>query len=423
MIKRLTRLIRSDTAKDASTMTIGTAVAALLAAVFFIIAARRLGPKEFGIFSLATAASFMFADMVDLALNAALVRFVAAERNKEEGKAEKYMKYILKIKLGIGMLLMVIVALFAPILSKLLFGSPLPTILFLTGLGTAFQLLYTFGIAHLQAIQRFAKAAFLTALLPGLRLVGLLLLLFFSSMTTTPTLVIYFSATAILIAVSMVVIPRGYLFVRGEGEIAKPFLKYTLPLSAGFAIAAVSGRIDNFILANLSGSTAVGFYAAAFRLFTPFQFLAGSLSTVFAPRFAGFTNLSEARSYFRKGILAICLMSFGLLIFLPFSPFIINLFYGSDYVQSVSVLRILFFGFALFLLQVPFTSTILFYLAKTRVFALISGVQLILIVVGNFALIPRFQENGSAMAFLATQLMVLVMLAIYTLLQLREEKT
>ena len=422
MIKRIIRLIRSDTAKDASTMTVGTAVAALLAAVFFIIAARRLGPKEFGIFSLATAASFMFADMVDLALNSALVRFVAAERKNKEGKAEKYLKYILKIKLGIGALLLVVVVLFAPLLSKLLFGSPLPTIVVLTGVGTAFQLLYTFGIAHLQAIQRFAKAAFLTALLPGLRLVGLLLLLFFSLMTTIPTLIIYFSATAILIVMSTVVIPRGYLFVRGEKEVVGQFLKYTLPLSAGFAIAAVSGRIDNFILANLTGPTAVGVYAAAFRLFTPFQFLAGSLSTVFAPRFAGFTNLSEARSYFRKGILAICLLSVGLLFFWPFSPLIIQLFYGAEYVRSISVLRILFFGFALFLLQVPFTSTILYYLAKTRVFAIISGVQLILIVVGNFVLIPRYQENGSAMAFLATQLVVLILMAGYSIHKLHEVK-
>lgn len=421
MLQRVTRLIRSDTAKDASAMTAGTGAGAVTAAVFFIIAARVLGPEHFGVFSLATAASFMFADMFDLALNAALVRFVSRELRKESGESDLYLKFILKVKLGIGLILLTLSIVFSGFFSKVLFGNPLPAVLILTGMGTAFQLIYTYGVAHLQARRRFAGAAGAIALVPAVRLVGLLVLFVIRSMGTLQILLVYFLATPIGIGVTALMAPRTFLKANQENRVAKKFLGYALPLTAGFTIAALSGRIDNFILANLSGSEAVGYYAAAFRLFTPFQFLSGSLSTVFAPRFSSFANSGQARTYFKKGILATVLMSTGLLLFLPLAPLLIELFYGADYARSVPVLRILFFGFAVFLLQVPFTATILYYLAKTRVFALISGVQLILIVAGNLVLIPRYEEGGSAMAFVGTQLVVLALMAAYSFVKLKDK--
>lgn len=420
MYRTLLKLVKTQTAKDASVMTIGTAAGAVLAAGFFIVAARILGPEKLGIFSLATAASFMLADIFDIALNTSLIRFVAAELSRESGKEEKFLKLIFKIKLAVGVVLLLSIALLATPLSKLIFGRPMPEVLLLIGLGTGFQLIFTFGITHLQARKKFNKAAAGLIMLPGLRLLGILGLLVVRSIETLSSLAVYFFATPIAAVTMMFLAPAGFFKVKGESEVAKKLLRYNLPLTAGFAIAAIGGRIDNFIIANIMGSAAVGFYSAAFRLFAPIQFLAGSLATVFAPRFAGFEKLQEAKTYFKKTILAISLASIALLCFLPFSRFFIKLFFGNDFLPSVSVLRILFFGFAVFLLQVPFTSSILYYFAKSRVFALISGCQLVLIVTANLLLVPKFHENGAAFAFLLTQLIVLALLISYSFIQFQK---
>ena len=422
MYRRLIKPLRSQTAKDASAMTVGTAAGAILALGFFIIAARTLGPEKLGILFLATTASFMFADIFDVALNTSLVRFVAAEIRKKTGEEEKFLKFIFKLKLGIGIALLAIIGLLATPLSTVMFGRPIPEILLLIGLGTGFQLIFTFSIAHLQARKDFIRAAGGIVMLPGVRLLAILALLAGKRIETLSTLAVYFFSTPIAAATMLAVAPRSFFKAHGENQVARTLLKYNLPLTVGFAIAAVASRIDNFILANLSGSQAVGYYAAAFRLFTPLQFLAGSLSTVFAPRFAGFERIQEVKTYLGKTILAISLMSLGLLAFLPFSRLLIQLFYGVDFLPSVSVLRILFLGFAVFLMQAPFTSVILYYLSKPRVFALVSGLQLILVVAANLVLIPRFQQNGAAIAFLITQLAGLAMLSLYALKKLQKVK-
>lgn len=420
MYQKIKKLLFTQTAKDASVMTISTAIASVIAAIFFILAARLLGPAEFGLFSLATAASFMFADVFDIAINTSLIRFVSRELRKGDGEEDKYLKFIFKTKYLIGFVLVITVGIIAVPLSRLLFAQSLPRVLFLVSIGTAFQLIYTFGLSHLQARREFVKAGASIVSLPLIRLFGFLSLIVVRSVKVMSTLVVYFFTVPIAAFVALTLAPKSFLRVSHERRVARKFFRYSLPLTAGFALATVSGRIDNFILANLAGSTAVGFYAAAFRLFTPVQYLTGALSTVFAPRFASFENKQQVTEYFRKSLLAMGALSFGVLLAIPLSPLIIRLFYGIEYQSSVVVLQILAIGFSAFLLQAPFTSTILYYFAKTRIFAVINAVQLAIIVLANLFFIPIFQEKGSAIAFIFTQFVVLVVLAAYTLNKLKK---
>jgi len=414
MYQKLISLLKTQTAKDTFVITAATGGGAVLAAVFFILVARLLGPENLGIFSLATALSFMLADLVDVALNSSLVRFVAAELAKEVGEAEKYLKFILKVKLTLGVAFVLLSTLLARPLSNLAFGKPMPQILSLTGLGTGLQLLYTFSLAHLQARKQFIKAGIGMVLLPGLRLLAILGLLLLRSLNTVSALVVYFLVIPLATFPILRMAPIKFLKAKQDSQIARKLFAYNLPLTLGFSLAAVAGRIDNFILGNLAGATAVGYYSAAFRLFAPVQYLAGSLATVLAPRFSTFQENQVAKTYIKKAILAIGAMAIVMLAFLPFSSLIIQVFYGQAYAPSVSVLRILFVGYALFFLQAPFTAILLYYFAKTRFFAIITFFQLLLIVIANIVLVRHFQENGAALAFLLTQLMMLGVLVTYT---------
>ncbi|OGY18476.1 MAG: hypothetical protein A2900_03560 [Candidatus Chisholmbacteria bacterium RIFCSPLOWO2_01_FULL_50_28] len=419
MYRKLIPLLKTQTAKDTMVTTVATGGGALLAAVFFILAARLLGPENFGIFSLATALSFMLADIFDIALNSSLVRFVAAEIEKTDGEEEKYLKLILKVKLAIGLGFILLSSIFAAPLSMIAFGKAMPQILSLTGLGTGLQLLYTFSLAHLQARKEFVKAGIGMVLLPLLRMLGILGLLLFLSLGTVSALVVYFFVIPLATIPLLFMAPTAFLKTKGDLKIARKLFGYNLPLTVGFALAAVAGRIDNFILGNLAGTASVGYYAAAFRLFAPVQYLAGSLATVLAPRFSTFQEDRTAKTYVKKAIVALGALTIGMLAFLPFSRLIIQLFYGSAYAPSVPVLRILFLGYAAFFFQAPFTAILLYYFAKTKLFAIIALVQLAIVVTANLILVPRLGESGSALAFLITQFLCLGILASYTVYRLR----
>ncbi len=413
MIRKLLKLANTQTAIDATYMTVATGVSAVIAAIFFILVARLTGPETLGLFSLATAASFMFADIFDIAINNTLIRHVAKELERNEQKASQFLKFTLKFKLVIGVAIVIVVTSFAGMLSKLLFGNSLPFIMMLVGIGTALHLLYTFTISHLQARKQFLKAAFGIILIPILRLTGLALVVAYKMLRLTSILSAYFFSLPVAAAMLIMSSSRTFLKVKNENMIAKQFLRYNIPLTAGFALASIGGRIDNFILANLADPKSVGFYAAAFRLFTPIQFLAGSLSTVFAPRFAGFESSQKAKKYFTKSLVGITLLSIVLLLAIPFSSFIVNLFYGSAYIPSIPVLQILFFGFAALMLQAPFSSLILYFFSKPKVFTFVSLIQLIFIITADSILIPKFQEIGASIAFVITQGVVLLIFATY----------
>jgi O-antigen/teichoic acid export membrane protein len=420
MYQKIVQIFKTETLKDVSIMTIATGISALLAALFFILVARLTNPEKLGIFSLATAASFMFADIFDVALNASLVRFVSRELNKEKSLEDKYLKFVFKLKILVAIGLIVLIFFFKKPISKLVFGNPLEQIILLVGVGTGFHLIFTFTIAHLQARKLFFKAAQSLVLLPTIRLIGLLIVVVLRQVTVVNLLYAYFVSTLLAIIPVMLMAPRKYFQATNEYSIARKFFRYNLPLTTGFSLSAVSGRVDNFILANLASSVAVGFYSAAFRLFSPLQFLVGSLATVFAPRFASFSNKEQAKIYLKKTILLAITLTSLLLLAYPLAPFIIRTLFGDDFLPSVPSLRILLFGFSIFSLQTPFISVIMYYFSKPKVFALISLVQLILIITLNLLFIPRLAQVGAALAFLVTQIIILIFIITYVLRKMNE---
>ncbi len=413
MYKKLIKLLKSQTAKDASAMTIATGVSAVVAAMFFILVARILGPEKLGIFSLATAASFMFADIFDIAMNSSLIRFVARERVSNKVKANRFLKYIFKLKIKISLSLIVLLTLFSSPLSRLLFGKSLPNILILTSIGTGFQLLMSFAIYHLQARNEFFKAGSSIVILPTIRLMAFIILLLIDQVNVLSILMAYFFSTPLATVIATKFAPTDFFQVKNEKIVAKEFLNYNIPLTIGFSMAAIGGRIDSFILANIASAKAVGYYSAAFRLFTPFQFLAGSLSTVFAPRFSSFSEIKQVKNYILKAIGLTGLLSFGLILMYPFSSFIIKTIFGLEFLPSSPPFRILIFGFAVFILQAPFISTIMYYFSKAKTFAIIAFFQLVLITTFNLILIKKYQESGAALAFLITQIIILIIAGLY----------
>ena len=94
------RVFATVTFRQSSITFTGTFVNGVLGAVFYILAARFLGPANFGLLSVAIAVLTLVSDIGDLGTDTGLVNFVSKYAHKKSTKAKKFLKLGLKIKLS-----------------------------------------------------------------------------------------------------------------------------------------------------------------------------------------------------------------------------------------------------------------------------------------------------------------------------------
>ncbi len=95
------------------------------ALIFSILLARFLMPEKFGIYSLAISTAFLFSAFSGLGIETALVRYLSfflGKRNKAQAKT--YMKYLLKIKISLVLLMSFLLLVFAYPISIYVYKKP-----------------------------------------------------------------------------------------------------------------------------------------------------------------------------------------------------------------------------------------------------------------------------------------------------------
>jgi O-antigen/teichoic acid export membrane protein len=177
-------------------------------------------------------------------------------------------------------------------------------------------------------------------------------------------------------------------------------LRYSLPLffvSLGFWIAT---EIDTVMLGYLRTDAEVGIFSAAKQIIIKLPHIAVAISMGTMPLFAKMSddNKDELRKLFYK-LLRYNSVIFGLimLIILFLSWWFMPLIYGQEYAQSYVPLILLAPYLVMFSYSI-FLSTLLDYkgLAKKRAFNL--SITVILNIILNYLLIPKFGINGAAVA-------------------------
>ena len=103
------------------------------------------------------------------------------------------------------------------------------------------------------------------------------------------------------------------------------------------------GRVDTVTLARVAGRASAGYYAAAYRLLGPFDLIGAAFATVYFSRLSGYSEDRERWSRVRRhGALVLAAISAaGTAVLFVAAPWVIRLFYGPEYGQSVGPARIL----------------------------------------------------------------------------------
>lgn len=422
MKQSLFKIFKTSTFRYSSVTFIATIINGALGAIFFICVARFLGPSDYGLFTVSMATLTLTADIGNLGTDTGIVNFVSRYIKTDSVRAYKFMKLALKTKFVVGMFISITGIFFAETISERVFHKPeLGMLLQIAFIGVFAQLLFTFATSALQSFQKFTSWGAVNIGQNSIRLIFLFAVYAVGAVSTSNMMLLYALIPFAGFIIGMILLPRAFLSIKKENEIAKDFFTYNLWVAGFGAIAALSSRLDTFIAARLLDSTQLGIYGAANQLVQVVPQLVSSLGTVIAPKMAQQNSKDKFISYLKKTQVMISgLVLFGILS-IPIVLYIIPYLFGSEFISTGSVFIILLFSMLIFLLSVPLHMSVLYYFSYPKLFFWLSLGHLVLIGLIGWNLIPMYGVIGAAWTVLLGQIYNFAVPGVWVVYQLKRK--
>lgn len=399
--------LKTATVKDTGVVFIGNTISSVLGAVFYFLLARIAGPSQFGVFAVVAAVATTAVDLFDVGINAAVINYASRIETRSSTLRSAFTR-----KIWISGAVTLVIVLAAPIISGLL-GQPILTdAIRWAALLVPAKALFSFVRSGLQAAKLFVLDAGLDIFSSVVRL-GLFGIFIFGFGFDPVLSAIWGYGIGLFLpgAVATKKIWRMMGKLGNNNANASGFTSYQSYMTAAFGLSAISGRLDVFFLTRLTTLEAVGLYQAAFRLFMPVQQLSSSLSRVLAPRFGGFGDKLEAKKYLNKSLLLSGGLAALMFLTVPFLPWGIKLLYGSDFTEAVGNAYWLILYFGVFLAATPWWAKLLYFHSNAKMYSVLAGLQLIMLVILMPLFINIFGSNGAALALLGVNLTAAGMVA------------
>jgi len=371
-------------------------------ALLYVILARALGVEEFGRFTFALSFTGIFLTFIDYGFNLLIVKEVS---QKPKGLM-KWMRSIISAKILLCTLFTVIIFV---TLRALNYPSETQIIVGILWLSAIF---YSFGFFFnnvFRGLNQFQYETYPTILLNATQffVVTIFLLLRFK----TPLV-----AIAYLLARILYLVHSTYLLFSKVSKVPLSYnlsesikiLKIAFPYGIHAILATLYLQLDTVLLSYLKGNIEVGHYQAAMRIFTAIMVIYDVIGSAFFPVISAFIKNDKAK-FNRYALLlnkiAIYAGSvFGVGAFL-FSQPIISILYGKQYINSILVMRIL--AGVIFLRFLGAGYALFITAAEGQKFrAMGVSLSLIVNVILNVFLIPKFGAIGAAIASLITHIVL-----------------
>jgi len=384
-------------AKNTTYYTLALIIQKILAFVYFSLIARFFGVEDTGKYTFALSFTTLFTILIDLGLAAVLTREIA----KAKDRTRQYLSNILALKIPLALVTyllvvgMINILGYPPLTKQLVYLSGI--IMFLDSFSLSFwaamrghqRLKYeSLGVVGLQII---------TVALGGLALyfkLGLALLV--AALLIGSLFNLSFAIWTVARRLKINIIPHY------EPEILKRLFRIGVP----FALAGIFSRIytslDIVLLSALVGDKAVGWYSIPIKITLALQFLPMAFMAALFPAMSEYfvSNKEKLAKAFEKA------MHYLMIISLPMATGIIVLaeqvilqVYTAEYLNSILPLRILMVS--LFFLFINFPVGYLLNACNKQLTNTINlGVTVLVSVVLNILLIPRFSYVGAAYASL-----------------------
>jgi len=380
-----------------------------------VVAARRLSPQAFGVFSLGSTIGWIAAVGSDFGLQLHLARAVA----RRPGDADTLLRRWLRIRLGMAAVAGGVVAttLFAleaaqPLRSAILLFA---LVYLVSGLVEFLHYFYrglsrsdvesTLTLGHRLSTLAFALVALSWWRDPAMLAAGMLL----------PAVATF--AYSLRRATQMSRAPGGATSqsearqadVAEAGGALAPALSARLefqrdvfPIGAGIVLSALYLRVDVFLIELWKGTTSVGLYNAVFRLVEALRLFPAALLAVKLP------SLCRATTLRPLGRVSVAVSLFAVLassVLWIAAGWLVPQLYGAAYVEAVPTFRILLLSFPLMSLNYALTHQLIGW-SGHRVYAGLCAAALVFNIALNTQLVPSMSIEGAAWATFWTEVLL-----------------
>lgn len=371
---------------------------------YFVIAARVLGPKEFGTFVACTALIEAFSPFASFGTEKLLVKYVARDRSL----LQLYVGNALVVTVGCGCIL-TLLAIW--IRSAVLPASATSRMLAAVALADLFgRQIVMICCNAFAAIEQFRRYTQLLAGSTALRLLGAIVLTV-SSATALKWAYLYAVSTLIAALIGLVVVTRCCGSPRFQLKLVVPSMREGFHFSTSAASQSVYNDIDKTMLARLSTLDAAAIYAVAYRFVDAAMLPISSLAAATYPEFFrrgvhGVTSsFAFAWSIIRRSVIYGLLIGIALFVAAGLVPSIM----GPEYERSVVALRWLCVLPAIKSVHAFLTDTLTgadYQWQRSLVQIVVAGFNIVL----NLWIIRAYAWRGAAWSSVITDLLLAALL-------------
>ena len=379
-------------------MAAANVVSSLFSVILFIYLARVLMPEALGYLSYTFTIIFFLANFIDLGLST----YGAREIAKDRARTSEYASEIVSFRLVIAFVLavaFVILALFyrLSILKILIIESSL--------------MLFTFGFATEWAFQGMEKMhmVFISSATTAILQVSLIFGFVKGPGDLLNVPLLYFIATLPIVLIFLRRLNFRLKMENVDFKRMKLYLSSSLVIWSISLFAQVYNNLDILILGFFRKIDEVGYYTITRRFIDGAALFMVFLSNALFPLLSRTFNkdmhqFKEATNKFLKiGILL------AVVLFLPvmfLGKAVISITVGSEYIPAVIPLRIMFFGFVLVILNLPYSTGLIASGFEKEVLkqAVASAA---VSVASNLMLIPRYGMVGASISFVLAEAVAL----------------
>lgn len=394
----------SKTGIDIGIVYGGKILEAAIGLVSNVIVARALGPEKLGVLMLVITFSSVLTVVMGFGLDQTAVKYVADSRKMGTWPLEIVLGTALRLRL----LFIIVGGLAALLLCRQIasaiyripdMGNALMLGILVAGANSLFMLYQSF----LRGFEKFAKMVISNTAGRILRLAFIVTIFLVSNLSVENVLWANIIAAVIIIAFDMYILKgAGVSIERGESNrtgMVGDMVGYSSWLYLSAILFVLSDSLNILMLGNLMSVASVGFYSVASNLIRPFEYFPETINQVVLPKMSGIRNYAHFMMTSKKIIIAGLIMCISLLPILIFAKPIIRLLYGNRYDGSAIILQFLTLSMALSIVLNPLMM-LGHRLRMPYLFALSTFVSVVLGIIMNFLLIPKYGEVGSALTLL-----------------------
>jgi len=395
--------------KNTGILFLADAISKIFMFFFIMYTARYLGVEEFGILSFALAFTRLFGFFANLGLQQLTVREVA--RNKI--LANKYLGNVLTIKIISTTITFGLIA-----LSINLLGYPDQTIkvVYFIALFIIFDAFILVFNSIFKAFERM-KYPSIGQIFNGILLLSGALFAIKHGSNVVGFALLFSLASLIVLLYSFIISTWKFGLPRMEidWEFWKNTVKEALPFGLTGTLITLYYWIDSVMLSLMQGNDVVGYYNAAYRVALVLLAIPMAVNGAVVPILSQFHVTSPGslkfafEKHFKCMIIIALPMGVGITLL---ADKIILLIFGVEYEPSIIALQILVWGIVLIFARTAFErlfESINQQIIVTKVF----GGCVMLNVILNLILIPKYSYIGASIATVITDLTVFILVCIW----------